>query len=65
MRQVRTGGPETVYNISVEEDESYVADGCVVHNCQDYSVAKTLNQAAGHRGQEGRPVVGDPPHCSR
>ena len=23
----------TVYNISVEEDESYIADGIVVHNC--------------------------------
>lgn len=31
-----------VYNISVEEDESYVADGIVVHNCQDWS-----NAAAG------------------
>ena len=53
MRQVRTGGPETVYNLSVEEDESYSADGCVVHNCQDYSVAKTLNQAVGIVGKKG------------
>lgn len=30
---------ETVYNISVEEDESYVANGAIVHNCQDISVA--------------------------
>lgn len=30
---------ETVYNISVESDESYVADGLIVHNCQDLSVA--------------------------
>ncbi len=30
---------ERVYNISVEEDESYVADGIIVHNCQDLSVA--------------------------
>jgi DNA (cytosine-5)-methyltransferase 1 len=29
---------ETVYNISVEEDESYVADGVVVHNCQAHSL---------------------------
>ena len=27
--------------------------------CQDYSVAKTLNLAAWHRGQEGRPLVAD------
>ena len=30
-----------------------VADGCVVHNCQDYSVAKTLNQALGIVGKKG------------
>lgn len=28
-----------VYNVSVEEDESYVADNTVVHNCQDLSTA--------------------------
>lgn len=30
---------ETVYNISVEEDETYIANGAIVHNCQDISVA--------------------------
>jgi site-specific DNA-cytosine methylase len=35
----RTDGPVLVYNISVDEDESYVADGAVVHNCQDLSIA--------------------------
>lgn len=29
----------TVYNISVEEDNSYVANGAIVHNCKDISVA--------------------------
>ena len=53
VRQVRAGGPATVFNLSVEEDESYTADGCVVHNCQDYSVAKTLNQAVGIVGKKG------------
>ena len=28
-----------VYNLTVEEDNSYVADGVVVHNCQDLSLA--------------------------
>ena len=27
----------TVWNIEVEEDNSYVADGVIVHNCQAYS----------------------------
>ena len=32
-------GRGDVYNLSVEEDESYVADGAVVHNCQPFSSA--------------------------
>jgi DNA (cytosine-5)-methyltransferase 1 len=35
-----TGQLKTVYNLSVEEDESYVADGIVVHNCTHHSKAK-------------------------
>ncbi len=38
-RSICKTGRATVYNISVEEDESYVADGIVVHNCQDLSIA--------------------------
>ena len=30
---------KTVYNIEVEEDNSYVSAGIVVHNCQSFSVA--------------------------
>jgi site-specific DNA-cytosine methylase len=39
---VRTSEPcgnGTVYNISVAEDESYLADGAAVHNCQPFSNA--------------------------
>ncbi|MCW2309699.1 DNA cytosine methyltransferase [Rhodobium gokarnense] len=32
--------PVEVFNIAVEEDESYVADGIVVHNCKHHSKAK-------------------------
>jgi site-specific DNA-cytosine methylase len=31
---------ETVYNLSVAEDESYVVDGIIVHNCTHFSRAK-------------------------
>lgn len=31
---------EKVYNIGVEEDESYVAEGVIVHNCKHFSKAK-------------------------
>ena len=34
-----TGETKRVYNFSVEEDESYIADSIVVHNCTDMSVA--------------------------
>ena len=30
---------QTVYNITVDEDHSYVVEGLVVHNCQDLSIA--------------------------
>lgn len=35
----RSEEPQRVYNIGVEGDESYVAEGVVVHNCQDISSA--------------------------
>jgi site-specific DNA-cytosine methylase len=35
-----TGKKKTCYNLAVEEDESYIVEGLVVHNCTDFSVAK-------------------------
>lgn len=35
-----TGKKEMVFNLEVDEDESYVADGIVVHNCTHHSVAR-------------------------
>jgi site-specific DNA-cytosine methylase len=32
---------QDVYCITVEEDESFIADGIVVHNCKSYSTANT------------------------
>lgn len=32
-----TGDVKTVYNLEVEEDNSYIADSIIVHNCQDFS----------------------------
>lgn len=34
-----TNRRETVYNIEVEEDNSYTANGAIVHNCQAFSIA--------------------------
>ena len=39
----------TVYNLTVDTDNSYIADGIVVHNCQDLSVAG--KQAGIHDGE--------------
>ncbi len=36
---IPTGKIKVVYNLTVDEDNSYVADGIVVHNCQDMSIA--------------------------
>jgi len=37
---VPTGACQLVFSLEVEDDESYVADGIVVHNCRHHSVAK-------------------------
>ena len=42
-------GSKRVYNLTVENDNSYIADGIVVHNCQDVSVAG--KQAGLHEGK--------------
>jgi len=39
VRSVEAAGRARVYNLAVEEDESYTADGIVVHNCQPFSAA--------------------------
>lgn len=44
-----TGDISLVYNIGVLDDESYVANGVVVHNCQDISVAGTGLGLSGER----------------
>lgn len=38
-----------VYNLTVEGDNSYIADGIVVHNCQDLSIAGRRKGLGGSR----------------
>lgn len=40
----------TVYNLSVEEDNSYVVDGTAVHNCQSFSIAGNREGLKGASG---------------
>ena len=50
VRNVSPGRRTTVYNIEVEEDNSYVADGITVHNCQAFSVAGQRKSLDDERG---------------
>jgi DNA (cytosine-5)-methyltransferase 1 len=44
VREVKPGRPNVpVYNLEVEEDNTYTADGIVVHNCQGFSVAGRMD----------------------
>ena len=45
-----TGKPETVYDLTVETAHSFLADGLVVHNCQDVSLAR-MGPRSGLRGR--------------
>lgn len=47
----KTNDYKNVYDISVEFAESFVANNCMVHNCQDYSVARS--GATGIEGKKG------------
>lgn len=40
VKEVTPAGRQTVISLQVEEDESFVADGIVVHNCTHFSRAK-------------------------
>ena len=48
---VKSDRIDTVYNISVEEDESYLANNFVVHNCQSHSMSGKRLGLADPRGQ--------------
>ena len=48
-RVIPTRQTKLVYNLTVEEDNSYVAEGIVVHNCQDLSIAGKRSGLDGSR----------------
>ncbi len=49
IRSVVRGGKEKVYNLTVEEDNSYTVQNIAVHNCQDLSVAGKREGLGGER----------------
>lgn len=48
-----TGLIEEVFDLIVEDSHSFTANGCTVHNCQDYSVARSLSNEKGIEGKKG------------
>lgn len=55
VRRVTDNGETAeVHNISVEEDESYTADGMVVHNCTDVSHAGKRTGLVDEKGETTR-----------
>ena len=50
---------QTVYNMSVEEDESYVANGIAVHNCMAlwFSMKWLAPYARSQVGRKGRAAI--------
>ena len=41
---IETDRIETVYNIEVEEDNSYTVNNCIVHNCTYWSIAQSSDK---------------------
>ena len=56
IKEITAEGPGTVvYNMEVEEDNSYTANGVIVHNCTDFSNAG--KQAGGEEGSGTRSSI--------
>lgn len=41
IKEITKGNTENVFDIAVEDTHSFVLDNCIVHNCQDLSLAGT------------------------
>lgn len=44
---------QPVYDIEVDESHSFIANHCITHNCQDYSVARNKSKSFGIEGKKG------------
>lgn len=50
--KIESGNNENVYNMEIDKDHSYIVQGCISKNCQDFSVAG--KQAGGDIGSGTR-----------
>lgn len=51
---IPTGNIETVYDLMVEDAHSFVANNCIVHNCQNFSIAGDKAGVIDDKGQKTR-----------
>lgn len=49
-----TGLEEPVYDITVEDCHSFVANNCITHNCQDFSIAGKQRGLINEQGEQTR-----------
>ena len=63
VRSVTPAPGATVYNLSVADDESYVADGLVVHNCQDFAPLELALVRSWGKSMERIVLAGDDDQC--
>ena len=54
VRKIIPGEVETVYNLEVEHDNSYIADGICSHNCQNFS---TAGNREGLKGEQSKLAI--------
>lgn len=53
LESITESGIKQVYDIEVQDTHSFVANGLITHNCQDYSVAHSLSKEKGIEGKKG------------
>jgi len=53
-----------VFNFEVFEDQSYIANGIVVHNCNDHATQDRYGLGAGVYPLTALPTLPAHPHCS-
>lgn len=55
---IEEAGVEHVYDIEVEDSHSFIANGCVSHNCQAFSIAGAQRGFADERGNLFLSIIG-------
>lgn len=54
FRTLEDNGDKEVFDLTVEENHSFIANNCIVHNCQDFSVAGKQKGLVDENGEQTR-----------